>query len=243
MNSQPAMLSAPHYQPLLPDEPRLSTIVKGECALLMETSPVTALGLGLMLETECGIRGGILQANRLSDIYALLLLHHPRVLVMELCGSDESVLDGVRLVSRCSESWPLTQVIVCTELCDTRGIKLLVSSGASGVVLRHEPLSALVACTRAVLTGGRAYSPKVEQIIAQPDPPVKHLTARELDVLYHLFSGRNVTSTASVMHLDIRTVSTYKRNAMFKLGFHSDSELFTYGGWMAKRGNSQLLNG
>ena len=238
MNNQPAILSAPHNQPLLPDEPRLSTIIKGECALLMETSPVTALGMGLMLEQECGIRGGVLQANRLSDIYGLLLLHHPRVLMMELYGCDESVLDGLRLVSRCNESWPLTQVIVCTELSDIRGIKALVSSGVNGVVLRYEPLSALVQCTRAVLTGGRAYSPKVQEIIAQAEPVVKHLTARELDVLHYLFSGKNVTSTASIMHLDIRTVSTYKRNAMFKLGFHSDSELFTYGGWMAKRGNS-----
>ena len=238
MNNQPAILSTPHYQPLLPDEPRLSTIVKGECALLMETSPVTALGMGLMLEQHCGITGGVLQASKLSDIYALLLLHHPRVLLMELYGSGESVLDGLRLVSRCNESWPLTQVIVCTELSDVRGIKLLVSSGVNGVVLRHEPLSALVDCTRAVLSGGRAYSPKVEQIIARTEPVVKHLTTRELDVLHHLFSGKNVTGTASVMHLDIRTVSTYKRNAMFKLGFHSDSELFSYGGWMVKRGHS-----
>ncbi|RDK91081.1 response regulator transcription factor [Enterobacillus tribolii] len=238
MNNQPAMLSTPNYQPLLPDEQRLSTVVKGECALLMETSPMTALGMGLMLEQKCGITGGVLHASKLSEIHALLQLHHPRVLVMELCGEGESVLDGLRLISRCNESWPLTPVVVCTELNDPRGIQLLVSSGVSGLVLKQEPIIALVQCIQSVLTGGRAYSPKVQQMIAKTDIVQKHLTARELDVLDHLFTGKNVTRTASMMHLDIRTVSTYKRNAMFKLGFHSDSELFSHGGWMAKSNNS-----
>lgn len=238
MNNQPAMLSMPNYQPLLPDEQRLSTVVKGECALLMETSPMTALGMGLMLEQECGITGGVLHASKLSEIHALLQLHHPRVLVMELCGEGESVLDGLRLISRCNESWPLTQVVVCTELNDPRGVKLLVSSGVNGLVLKQEPLEAVVQCVQSALAGGRSYSPKVEQTIADTDFAPKHLTARELDVLHHLFMGKNVTCTAAIMNLDIRTVSTYKRNAMFKLGFHSDCELFSRGGWMAKSGNS-----
>lgn len=238
MNSQPAMLSTPDYQPLLPDEHRLATVVKGECALLMDTSPITALGIGLMLEEQCGIGGGILHASKLSEIHDLLRLHHPRILIMELCGEDESVLDGIRLITRCNESWPLTQVVVCTELNDSRAIQLLISTGIGGLVLKQEPDTELIRCVRAVLTGRCAYSRQVEQILNQGERAVKHLTAREIEVLYHLFSGKNVTSTASTMNLDIRTVSTYKRNAMFKMGFHSDSELFSRGGWLAKGSNS-----
>ena len=39
MNNQPAILSAPHYQPLLPDEPRLSTIIKGAVSYTHLTLP------------------------------------------------------------------------------------------------------------------------------------------------------------------------------------------------------------
>jgi two-component system capsular synthesis response regulator RcsB len=60
------------------------------------------------------------------------------------------------------------------------------------------------------------------------------LTRRELDVLTYLFSGMNVSAVAAKMHRDIRTISTHKRNAMAKLGFKNDSELFAQGIWMMK---------
>ncbi|MNT48573.1 Transcriptional regulatory protein RcsB [compost metagenome] len=162
--------------------------------------------------------------------------YQPQLLIMELCGAGESVLDGLRLIALCLEHWPETPVVVCTGLDDLRVLQLLTASGIKGLVLKHEPAIALAQCVQQVLAGRRSYSHKTRQLLTHDNNRVKALTARELDVLSYLFSGKSVTTAALMMHRDVRTISTHKRNAMHKLGFHNDGELFLQGKWMARTG-------
>lgn len=78
--------------------------------------------------------------------------------------------------------------------------------------------------------------PQSAAVAGKDHPKNTALTARELDVLAYLFSGLSVSRVAQALHRDIRTISTHKRNAMVKLGFHNDSELFAQGTWMAQIG-------
>lgn len=210
--------------------------VKGEGAILMEACPITALGMRQVLIQSYGFTETITHVSRLSGVPALMRLHLPRLLIMELCGEAESVLDGLRLIAMCNEHWPLTSIVVCTALDDLRVLQLLAASGIKGLLLKKEPTLALAQCVEQVLAGEQSYSPKVRQLLAGHSLEGKALTTRELDVLAYLFSGKSVTTAALTMHRDVRTVSTHKRNAMAKLGFQNDGELFTQGTWMAKTG-------
>lgn len=210
--------------------------------IIMDTCPMIALGMRRVLVDHCGINEEITHVSTLVETMQLMKNLKPEILVMDLCGEKESVLDGLRLLSRIRTLWPDLGVVVCTAFHDYRILQLVASSGVQGLLLKNEPTLALAQCVTQVMAGRKFFSPKVRQLLRLEALGIgqKHegtsLTTRELDVLTHLFSGMNVTSVAVTMHRDIRTISTHKRNAMAKLGFQNDSELFVQGTWMAKTG-------
>lgn len=209
---------------------------KDEGVIVMESCPITALGMRAILAQSCGLADGVQQISNLAQIPGIMRHRPAKLLIMELCGEEESVLDGLRVIAMCLEHWPTTSMIVCTALDDPRVLQLLTASGIKGLLLKQEPAIALAQCVQQVISGRRSYSHKVKQLLTNQSTVNKALTARELDVLAYLFSGKSVTTTAMMMHRDVRTVSTHKRNAMHKLGFQNDGELYLQGKWMAKTG-------
>lgn len=210
--------------------------------LIMDSCPVTALGIKKVLTESCGITDEINVAQSLAEISACLASAPPTLLIMDICGEKELMLDGLRLLVYLRDARPAMKIVICTDFSDYRVLELLVSSKANGILLKHEPSLALAQCVNGGLSANRQWlSPKVRQLLNKTNPKSTALTARELDVLACLFSGLSVSSVAQTLHRDIRTVSTHKRNAMIKLGFHNDSELFSHGTWMAKVGPASVL--
>jgi len=210
---------------------------EGEGVLIMDACSVTALGIKQILMESCGISDAINVVQTLADITSHVASSPPALLIMDICGENELMLDGLRLLAHLRETYPTMKVVICTDFSDYRVLELLVSSKAHGILLKHEPALALTQCITKGIVGSRQWlSPKVQQLLAKTTPKNTALTARELDVLACLFSGQSVSRVAQTLHRDIRTISTHKRNAMMKLGFHNDSELFAQGTWMAKVG-------
>ena len=58
----------------------------------------------------------------------------------------------------------------------------------------------------------------------------KRLTPKEFEVLMYLLEGLSVTNIARLMHRDVRTISTHKRNAMWCVGLKSSGEVQFLGG-------------
>jgi two-component system capsular synthesis response regulator RcsB len=214
----------------------------GEGVLIMDACPVTALGIKQVLIESCGIADAISHVQSLAGISSCVASAPPALVIMDICGEKELMLDGLRLLVHLRESRPAMKIVICTDFSDYRVLELLVSSKANGILLKHEPALALAQCLSRGISGERQWlSPKVQQLLAKRTPKNTALTARELDVLACLFSGLNVSRVAQTLRRDIRTVSTHKRNAMMKLGFHNDSELFAQGTWMAKIGPASSL--
>lgn len=226
-NLTPGHVAPDAFRPNLP----------AEGVLIMDACPVTALGMKRVLTGSCGITKSVNYVQRLAGIPAAIARSLPALLIMDICGEKESVLDGLRLLAHLQDSHPEMKIIICTDFSDHRVLELLASSPANGVLLKHEPELALVQCVFDVMAGGEQWlSPKAKRLVTTTAMKNPALTARELEVLTCLFSGMSVSSVAQTLHRDIRTVSTHKRNAMMKLGFHNDSELFAQGTWMAKIG-------
>jgi two-component system capsular synthesis response regulator RcsB len=216
--------------------PDSSLNISGDQVLIMEPCLITAHGIRDALAQTCYFTGHVNMASKLAEVVPLIHEKQPRLLIMELCGEEETVLDGIRLVSYCIERWPQILLVVCTGLNDPRILQLLSVAGVKGLVLKQEPSQALAQCVKKVLAGDISFSHKTSPLLTNMLGNGKALSKRELDVLVYLFSGQNVTSVAAVMHRDIRTISTHKRNAMHKLGFQHDWELFAHGKWMGLPG-------
>jgi DNA-binding NarL/FixJ family response regulator len=64
---------------------------------------------------------------------------------------------------------------------------------------------------------------------AEQQPPyMKALTAREIEVLRLLATGKRVKEIARVLHISVKTVESHRQNMMDKLEIHNAIELARY---------------
>ena len=135
-NLTPGHVTPDAFRPNLP----------AEGVLIMDACPVTALGMKRVLTGSCGITKSVNYVQRLAGIPAAIARSLPALLIMDICGEKESVLDGLRLLAHLQDSHPEMKIIICTDFSDHRVLELLASSPANGVLLKHEPELALVQC-------------------------------------------------------------------------------------------------
>lgn len=211
-----------------------------ETVLIMETCPMALAGIRRLFEQPYFQVTDWLEVPKTVDISLAMKRHEADLVIMELSGEGESILDGVNTINQYLADWPLAPLVVSTALTDARLLKQLVAMGVNGIYLKQDPLSTLIQCVRQVLDDKYSLSPQAAALIdsgyRRSQPPM--LTYREMEVLGCLFRGKTVTATASTLHRDIRTVSTHKRNAMNKLGFQNDSEFYAWGTWLSQKGLS-----
>ncbi|WP_051916514.1 MULTISPECIES: response regulator transcription factor [unclassified Serratia (in: enterobacteria)] len=169
----------------------------------------------------------------LAEIPELITQHRPDILIVELGDDNDSVLEVLSTISDCIHFWqPKIPIVVCTTIRNAPFFRLLRAIDIRSICLKQESIETLAHCIEQVLHGGYEFSPMVNQYLAETEGYYSLLTAKELEVLVHLFSGKNVTEVAKLMNRDIRTISTHKRNAMRKIGFKNDSEMFSNSNWI-----------
>ncbi|CAI1647089.1 response regulator transcription factor [Serratia fonticola] len=203
--------------------------------LLMESCPITREGIKQALLSSKCLGEEVVDTNEVSKIPLLVSQYKPQLIIMELYGLGESVLDALRIINICRASWPHIPIVICTAIENSCLLTLIRNMGVRGMCLKSESLTSIVSCISQVVKGNYFFS---DRIVANLDKNIHScipLTSKEIDVLELIFSGKTVTATSSMMHRDIRTVSTHKRNAMEKLGFKNDGEMFIQGDWMFKQ--------
>ncbi|HBE9082897.1 response regulator transcription factor [Serratia fonticola] len=203
-------------------------------ALLMDPCPLTREGMKQTLVSSKCIGNDIIETGELYKIPLLVSKYKPNVLIMELYGQGESVLDALRVITLCRASWSNLPIVICTAIESPRLLTLVKNMGVRGMCLKSEPIDSIVNCVNQVTSDHCFFSSGVWGGFEKNNYKCTPLTAKEIDVIEIIFSGKTVTATSSMMSRDVRTVSTHKRNAMEKLGFRNDCDMFTHGDWMSK---------
>lgn len=206
--------------------------------LLMESCPVTLAGIRSLLSSPRFHVKYAVDATMANRLFSLTLQYPTDLVILELCGHGESVMDGLRAIKLLRYRWPSMPIVVSTALMNTELFKQLILLKVNCIYFKRDPLSALSTCIMRAMEGQYCYSPRVSELTHAGISRSEILTEREMDVLECLMNGKSVTAVATILQRDIRTVSTHKRNAMRKLGFCSDYELYTHGNWLFQNGLS-----
>jgi two-component system, NarL family, invasion response regulator UvrY len=148
--------------------------------------------------------------------------HYDLVIVdMTLPGRDAfQVLDEIRKVR------PGTAVLLLGMEPDAREAARAREKGAMGYVSKHSDRPELEKAIDSALNrqpyfaGELAVDPRAAAAAT--------LSARERDVITRIGSGTRPVEIAAELHLNIKTVSTYKRRALAKLGLASEADLVRY---------------
>ncbi len=158
----------------------------------------------------------------------------PHVILMdiEMPGGD-----GVEATRHVSQRWPNIAIVMLTVFEDEQRIAQALVAGATGYLLKDEPIERIVEAVRDAHGGRAPLSAPVTTTLVQhfthskrrtADARAKReaagLTDRECEVLTLLAQGHTDASAADVLFLSAHTVQSHTKSLYRKLGVHSRAE-------------------
>jgi DNA-binding NarL/FixJ family response regulator len=198
--------------------------------LLVDDHPVVRDGLAEAINREhdltvCAVaedRSGALQAVEAS---------HPDLAVIDLTLKDSS---GLELIKDLQVRWPKLLVLVVSMHEENLYAERVLRAGARGYMTKQQATRDVVPAIRRVLGGGiylneATASAVLSRLAAKPGTaggsPLDCLTDRELQVFELTGIGLSTREIASRLHIDMKTVETYRTRIKEKLGLTTSSQL------------------
>lgn len=155
----------------------------------------------------------------------------PAVLILDIGLPGMSGLDGIRAFK---ERYPELEIIMFTVHDEAERIFEAICAGASGYLLKSEPLERIATAVEEVLRGGSPMTPEIARMMLQrfnqlgATAPKTELSEREREVLKAMVDGLSKKEIAERLDISIHTVDTYTRRIYKKLHVN------TLGGAVAK---------
>jgi DNA-binding NarL/FixJ family response regulator len=179
-----------------------------------------------------------------------------RLRALELVGSERPHLvivdltlkrsHGIELIKDLRSRYPDVAILVVSMHDESLHAERVIHAGARGYITKQEATKKIMRAIRTVL-GGEIYLS--EQMAAQiasgalggsrakASPAMAKLSDRELLVFEMIGQGRSTRQIAEELHLDMRTIETYRARIKEKLNLKDANDLLQYAiRWMQAGG-------
>jgi DNA-binding NarL/FixJ family response regulator len=199
--------------------------------LVVDDHEVVRRGLWAFLESEPDLEvvgaaeGGTQALDLLEELESQG--RRPDVVVMDL---QMRPIDGIESTRRIRARYDDVEVVVLTSYADDELVRGALEAGASGYVLKDADADEVAAAVRAADRGDLQLDPAVARRLlsslgaAWPEEATVELTARELDVLRLVGTGRANKEIAALLGISERTARTHVSNILGKLGVTSRTQ-------------------
>jgi DNA-binding NarL/FixJ family response regulator len=198
--------------------------------LLVDDHPVVRDGLAEAINRTpdlivCGVADARHQALRTAEET------NPDLAVVDLLLKDSS---GLELIKDMHVRWPRLLILVVSMQDEQVYAERALRAGARGYITKQQATRNIVAAIRHVL-GGEIYlseklaSTVLVRLVSNPDATcdsiTESLTDRELQVFELTGTGMSTREIAERLHVDVKTVETYRSRLKEKLNLKDGSEL------------------
>lgn len=142
-----------------------------------------------------------------------------------------SGIDGVTAALRLLQIVPEIKIVMLTALVGGAFPRVLLNAGVKGYLTKSSPGSEIARAIDVVSDGGIYLSTQMAHQLAlstfseQVESPFDLLSLRELQVILLTVQGDKVQTVGDKLFLSAKTISTYKRRAMDKLGVDNPVDL------------------
>lgn len=164
----------------------------------------------------------------------LAAAHQPHLAIVDLTLHQSS---GLELISDLANRFPDTAVLVVSMHDEMVYAGRVMHAGAGGYITKQEATRKIMLAIRTVLAGGVYLSEKMASQIAatvvgrgrsRSGLPLDHLSNRELRVFEMIGQGRGTRQIADELHLDMRTIETYRARIKEKLNLKDANDLLQH---------------
>ena len=146
----------------------------------------------------------------------------------DICLMDIELpgMNGIEAIPNMKALSPGTQVVVVTVYENDDLVFKALCEGASGYLTKNMPPQKLIDSLKELENGGAPMSTNIARMVVSSFHKNRQspLTARELEVLELLSSGKSYSTIADQLFVDKETVKSHIKNIYLKLEVHSKAE-------------------
>ena len=208
--------------------------------LLVDDHPIVREHLGALIRQEpdlevCG------EAEDVAQALEQMARHTPDLALVDLALKGSH---GLELIKDARIRYPRLLMLVLSMHDESLFAERALHAGAKGYITKQEATAKVLTAIRCVLGGGIYLSAQMEARLlhafaderAGAAPAVAQLTDRELEVFEQLGQGRTTREIANRLHLEVKTVDTYRARIKDKLGLVNATELVLHAAqWVQNR--------
>ena len=155
------------------------------------------------------------------------------LLILDIAMGDRNSLEFVPDLIRLR---PKMAIIVLSMYGERQYVIRALRAGVLAYLTKERAPEELLQAIQCVLRGeryiGEAVASQMAEYLALPGsdsaPLHERLSTREYEIFILLSSAHSVTSIAEKLNLSVKTVSTYRKRILEKMGLTSNAELMRY---------------
>ena len=212
--------------------------------LVVDDHPIVREHLKALIEQQKDLKVCASVADAAQAMKAITALQ-PDLAIVDLSLKGTHGLD---LIKDMAVNHPQLPVLVLSMHDELLFADRVLAAGARGYITKQEATSRIMTAIRKVLEGeiyasdrmtGRILHRAVEGDEKRPGSSLSQLTGRELQVFQLIGHGLTTRQIAEQLHLDIKTIETYRMRIKEKLHLGSATALLQYAvQWMQNTGAS-----
>jgi DNA-binding NarL/FixJ family response regulator len=192
--------------------------------MLVDDHSLVRRGFRLIIEDEPDLEV-VGEAGNGEESIPLALRLRPRVIVMDCALPGVS---GLVATQKILETAPETAILMLSMHSEDTLVRQAMAAGARGYILKNAIDLELVDAIRRVAAGEKVLASQLTREPGLKGERGASLTARELEVLQLIVSGKSNKEIASQLDLSVNTVAVHRANIMDTLGIHKTAELVVY---------------
>jgi two-component system, NarL family, invasion response regulator UvrY len=171
------------------------------------------------------------EAQNAQELIDLVGKDHWDVVVLDLNMPGGNGLEALKQIKL---NQPQLPVLILTMFPEDQYAVRTIRAGAAGYLNKESAPEELVQAIHKILRGGKYISSAVaDELVlyaldADDQPPHKHLSDREYQVMCLIASGREVKEISVELSLSAKTISTYRTRILEKMNMKTNAELTHY---------------
>ena len=198
--------------------------------LLVDDHPVVRDGFAEVINRERDLAVCAAAEDRAGALQAIET-HRPGLVVIDLTLRNSS---GMELIKDIHVRWPGLLILVVSMHNENLYAERVLRAGARGYITKQQATRDILLAIRRVLSGGIYLNETTGAAVlarlaatpqAKEDSVLEVLTDRELQVFELTGQGFNTREISTQLHIDMKTVETYRLRIREKLNLESSSEL------------------
>jgi DNA-binding NarL/FixJ family response regulator len=139
-------------------------------------------------------------------------------------------ISGYEAIPQLLQVAPKSRILVVSSQMSPTSVRRAISAGAHGYVAKQASDVELIAAVRRTASGERYVDSSLgaQLVVAEENPALDPLSARERDILNLLALGYTNQEIGAKLFISVRTVDTHRAHIMRKLRLETRAELVLF---------------